>query len=207
MKVAGWIIACGLLVFILLSRSCDIGIGDSGETYRDTATYWVFDTLTGVAPPKSTDKPEPVDSFKRPPVPRNANLPDTVTDTVYRNVDTPAILDRYFTAYVYERTFEDSNLKATLRDTVSRNKITGSSGLDYELREKTRVQEITTRIRKNKILLGAGIGGNQNRFEFEVNALYQLKTGHAIGAGYDPINKTFQAKGYLSLEDLNILSH
>jgi len=47
-----------------------------------------------------------------------------VVDTVWRQVDTAAILRKYFIKYVYQDTIRDSSFLAILREVVTQNQIT-----------------------------------------------------------------------------------
>lgn len=88
-----------------------------------TDTVYVYDTVIRTIPKTM---------FKF----RYLSVPELILDTVILKettpVDTATILKDYFAKVEFLRTFEDSNLKLTLTDTVTQNKIIGG-GMQYQL--------------------------------------------------------------------------
>jgi hypothetical protein len=109
----GWLIAIALLIYIYVSqRHCG-----SVTQHADTSTtvVYVYDTntYTPQVPP-----PTPRSSVIRLPAPAAAS------DKPLTPVDTAAIVHAYFMAHFYEQTIQDSNITATIRDSVYNNNIT-----------------------------------------------------------------------------------
>lgn len=109
----GWLIAIALLIYIYVSQQhCG-----SGTQQADTSTRvaYVYDTITYTPP---VQPPTPRTSVSRLPAPAAESVKPPTP------VDTPAIIRAYFMAHYYEQCIEDSNIIATIQDTVFNNSIT-----------------------------------------------------------------------------------
>jgi hypothetical protein len=97
---------------------------------------------------------------------------DTVffTDSILipANIDTALILRDYYTTFKYERSWEDSLIKINFDDFISRNRITNSTPLKYELLKPQTI--ITNNITNytNYISIGANTDFNLNFFNLDL---------------------------------------
>lgn len=98
-----------------------------------TDTIMVYDTITHVIP--VTEYVYKVDTVYYPEI---VEIP--------ADVDTALILRDYFAIYAYERSWSDSTVFVNFSDTLSRNRIIGSSLLSYKL-----LKPQTTIINKTEI--------------------------------------------------------
>jgi len=124
-------------------------------------------------------------------------LPDT--DTVWRDIDTAAILKDYFATYVYFDTIENDSVSITIQDSITKNKIKNRK-LDYWIKYPT----VTITITKNNVIFinnrelyaGLGVGFTLNQlnhvsgdltFKTKKRALYNLGIG--ITNDFSPLIK------------------
>jgi hypothetical protein len=124
---------------------------------------------------------------------------DTIiySDTVFKDVDTAAILKDYFATHVYNRDWQDSLLQVSLIDKVSRNNFTDSR-FTYKI---LRPQEINYTTIDNSIhyskyvFLGASLplspvkySGVSNMSYLSLSGLYAFPKGY-IELTYQPYTK------------------
>lgn len=126
----GWLIAIGLLIYIFVSQQ------HCGRSHQQADTIihveYVYDTNTYTP---SINTPKPIASIKR--------LPTLAADSGKPfTIDTAAIISAFFTAHYYEQVIEDSNLIATIADTVFNNEITHRS-FSYRLLRPTAINTTT----------------------------------------------------------------
>jgi hypothetical protein len=130
----GWLIAIGLLIYIFVSQEhCG-----SSTQQADTSTrvVYVYDTNTHTP---HVPTPQPRTSTSRLPAPSADSGKPLVP------IDTAAILRAYFTAHYYVQEICDTNIEATIRDSVYNNLITWRD-FSYRLLRPTAIQ--TTNIIK-----------------------------------------------------------
>lgn len=100
-------------------------------TVTDTIT--IVDTVTHTIIKDSISYVEKIDTLYWP------------RDTVFKDVDTAAILVDYYARYGYDRVYADSLISVDFYDIVSENKIVASTFLNYKiLRPQTIITNTTT---------------------------------------------------------------
>lgn len=107
--IIGWALA--IILFVLLLQRCgcpECGTKPSTVTTKEV-TSKVYDTVEKTI---NVVEQGPVDSFK-------VYIP--------ADVDTMMILHKYFENYYYKQTIADTNLSATIMDTLTHNRIAGRS--------------------------------------------------------------------------------
>lgn len=154
--------ATGYILAALLGAA--LFISHCGEETRlEPKIVYVHDTTTYEA-----NKPAPL-------------KPDAIfyTDTLPPIHDTPWVLNDYYAKKVYARAHEDSNIKITINDTISENKI-GAWSVNYKWKKP--VTQITTikETPKSMVLIGADISTASG---LGVSAGY-LKNNMQYGATY-----------------------
>jgi hypothetical protein len=128
-------------------------------------------------------------------------------DTVILPVDSAAIVaeylalhQKYYSTYHYEDTLvDDSTMYIKINSEISQNKPL-KYYVDWYDRTPTVINNTTNIYRQNEFYLGLDIG-NQ---ELSANLLFLSKKGYIFGVGYDPLNKTVQAKGYININKLKL---
>lgn len=117
-------------------------------------------------------------------VPYYISKTDTIIirDTVLKDIDTAAILVNYFAWHTYERIWNDSTVKITLRDVISENKVYDSD-LDYKiLKPQVLITEVKNTYNYSKYLY---VGGTVSLKDASIGAFYASgKT--LIGLQYNP---------------------
>lgn len=116
-------------------------------------------------------------------------------------VDTLAILDRYFKAYVYDRFFENDSVKISFLDTISQNRITGSSWLKYQFLfpiANTTIVNTTlidsTKKQRTKIMFGITAGGNKQGLQTIAPEIILItKKNYLFKLGYNILRSEVQA--------------
>lgn len=186
----GWLIAIALLIYIYVSQQhCG-----SGTQQADTSTsvVYAYDNNTYTPPVPS---PTPRTSVSRLPAP-SADSAKQLTP-----VDTAAIIRAYFMAHYYEQCIEDSNIIATISDTVFNNNITWRN-FSYRLLRPTAIH--TTTIKpveaRNQLYagFGAGVGVLGSSPTIGPELLFVSKNKTAYRAAYY-LPGTIQASIYFKL--------
>lgn len=111
---------------------------------------------------------------------------------VPQDVDTAEILRQYFAIYTYTQNIEDTMIKATLTDTVSKNKIIGRS-FTYKLVKPIKVVESTTiteTYNPSGFYAGAFSTLSKSGAGFGAQGSYQFPNGRQLTVGYDFLNKS-----------------
>jgi len=125
---------------------------------------------------------------------------DTVIlrDTIPAIVDTAAILQLYYAFHVYERSWQDSSLKVTIRDVVSENKYFDSD-FDYKiLRAQEIINNTTVNYSYSKYLY-AGLSIPAMNPEYtSINAYGAFRRG-LVGIGYIPYKNGLQLTAAIHL--------
>lgn len=116
-------------------------------------------------------------------------LPPLAAESIFvdvpLNVDTAAILQRYFNKYAYSQTFSDSSLKAFITDTISQNKIIARS-FTYQWLKPVKIENKTENIytaKKNLFLLGAQTHYVNNTIQLVPQAAWFYNQKIMISAG------------------------
>ena len=121
-----------------------------------------------------------------------------IRDTIPAIVDTAAILQLYYAFHVYERSWQDSSLKVTIRDVVSENKYFDSD-FDYKI---LRAQEIINNTTINHsysryLYIGGSITMPDAKYS-SVGVFYA--SGKALfGLGYIPFEKGVSVSGAIKI--------
>ena len=113
------------------------------------------------------------------------------------NVDTAKILAKYYAKHVYTRTYEDSNIRAVIKDTISENK-PSEALLTYQILKPTQIivnNELNLKP-VNKYFLGASARSDTS---LSINAFMLTKKEHLIGIGFDPLSKVVSATGAIKI--------
>lgn len=169
----------GFLVFLLM-RQFGCGHKDTpAEPIVTTDTSYVYDTVTHVI---HVPKPYPVEVIYH--------------DTVWG--DTSEILHDYFAEAIYERYFNDGDLSAQIIDTISQNRISGSSDFAYEWLKPQEVITNTNTViapNKTKVFVGLDLGSNilsgdsVNKFSVTPKIFLLTKKDKYFSIGYDLNNQ------------------
>jgi hypothetical protein len=191
-KSAGWLVAGCLLAVLILSHTCKGPSGGANNQSADTVITTRIDTLRDTL--HTTTKR--IDTIKQY---RTYLRRDTIRDTILQSasIDTQAVLKAYFTKKAITRTWQDSNIQASLTDTIAKNRLMGSTGLDYQFTEKT----TTKRIRTAKTYLGGGLGAGKRGLSYSLKAIHTRPGGPAYSLSYSPALNTLQAGIYVKIPD------
>ena len=124
---------------------------------------------------------------------------DSIIIEIPQFVDTNAILDRYFKAYVYNRFFESDSVKISIYDTISQNRIVGSSKLKYQflfpISNTTIVNTTTidTSKKQTKLMFGINTGfNNQGLKTIAPEIIVITKHNYLFKIGYNILNSEVQ---------------
>lgn len=190
-KYAGWLVSSCLLAVLILSHTCT---GPTGKHSRpaDTVITTHVDTLRDTLQTTTTR----IDTLHQY---RTLLRRDTIRDTIQqpRAIDTQAVLQAYFTKKAITRTWQDSNIKASLTDTLAKNRLQGSTGLDYSIQKKT----VTKRIRTASTYLGGGLGAGKRGATYSLKAIHTRPGGPAYSLSYSPALNTIQAGIFVKIPD------
>ncbi|MFA6261094.1 MAG: hypothetical protein WC760_06480 [Bacteroidia bacterium] len=129
MKYAGWIIALGLVIVLLIQRACSPILPDPKFI---TTTVLVYDTQWHQV---EIPLPKPISESIRLPELNSGSidsfsLPDSI------------LIKEHYTVRYYQQEYSDSNITLTLKDSVYTNKLTWQ-GFDYRLLRPTTVINTT----------------------------------------------------------------
>jgi len=137
-------------------------------------------TKTVTVPGDSIPYPVPVAV----PVPHDS----VVVDTFWRDVDTAAILRRFFTQYTYQDTIRDSSFVAILREVIAQNQIVERQMQFQNLRPTQVVYTTTVETPPPRWYVG-GFASYGRRPSAGVTLLYARKN-NAFGITADPFNRS-----------------
>lgn len=165
-----------------LWKSCqkDKHVCDEGITITPRSIEYITDSIPKIV---LIPAPEKVDSIIEVPVPQD--------------VDTAKILAKFYAKHIYTRTFEDSNLKATIKDTISENK-PSQAMFTYQLLKPTQIivnNEINLKP-VNKYFIGATARSDTS---LSINAFMLTKKETLLGVGFDPFSKVVSATGAIKI--------
>ena len=159
-----------LIVVLLLLRQCDKKvIDDEIKIITKTETITKIDTITVLVNnyiPKWNDRILP-------------------NDTVYKNVDTSAIIKDYFITYYYTDTIADDSVKIIINDSILKNKISNRN-LQYEILYPTKTITITEEhyLNKREFYVGPHVGASINALKYVgLEGLFKTKKRTAFGLG------------------------
>jgi hypothetical protein len=109
------------------------------------------------------------------------------------NIDTLEILKDYYAKIYYNQTISDSNLIATIEDSVSQNRIFHRK-FNYQWLKPTTIinNEIKQPTKENvKLYLGVELGGNINTFNLSPTVRLSTPKGNLYGFRYGIIDQTY----------------
>jgi|GEM_PF-2674719 hypothetical protein len=200
----------GILFFVcilLLSKDCSdnrSGAGDSAKPVSSTTTVTKkYDSIIY--------KPAPIiniDSIIKQAI--KNHLPAPKKDTIYypqvvlQHVDTAAILRDYYAIHTRTREWRDTNIFASLTDTISQNKIIGSSGLFTKLLRPTTINTTMDKFvtYNHSLYIGAGATAGYEPFavqDVSASLLYTDAKGRAYGIDKSIFGNRIQVHIYAKL--------
>jgi hypothetical protein len=106
-----------------------------------------------------------------------------VTDTVIkrdtiRPIDTGSIISDFFAYRVIQRSYQDTNIRVSWNDTLSRNRLSGTGNFSYQYDQTT----ITKKIQHSGIYAGAQLHVGSN---LDIAPVITYSTpGYSVTAGY-----------------------
>ena len=104
----------------------------------------------------------------------------------------------FYSTYFYNDTLKNDSLAfIAIQSKITQNRPIKYT-LDYINRTPSIINNTTNIYTQNEIYLGLDIGTK----EFSTNLLYKSKKGYIFGVGYDPINNSIQAKGYINVNKI-----
>lgn len=117
---------------------------------------------------------------------------------VPQNVDTNAILKRYFANYTYNDSIKDTVIAGLLTQKISKNKIIEQK-FKYRLLQPQTIITNTTVVTpqaqpKRIIYVGLDVGGNKQLFQAQVQGYLKDKKDWIYGGGYGVTDKTIHVK-------------
>ncbi|SDC52354.1 hypothetical protein [Williamwhitmania taraxaci] len=118
------------------------------------------------------------------PIPRDS----VVIDTLWRDVDTVAILRRFFTQYTYNDTIRDSSFVAILREVVAQNQIVERQLSVQNLRSTAVTYTTTVETPPPRWYVG-GFASYGDQPSAGITLLYARKN-NAVGITADPFNRS-----------------
>lgn len=131
---------------------------------------------------------------------------DPILIPVPVNVDTAKILAYYFSKNPYSRVFEDSNLIATVSDTICQNRFLSPAKFTYKWLKPIKTVEsstVTIELPKNiQLFAGGHIDFSKNLFQdFGPDIYLQTKHGQLFGVGANIYQKSISVKAAINLND------
>ena len=172
------IILLGIIMILVFFRGCGGG-GEISLTDTITTVSYVRDTVWHQLPQQKIYVPQKV-----------------IVRDIPANVDTAAVLLKYFSDTYYEETISDSNIDIRIKDTLNSNMISWRD-VQYFWKKPTAI--ITNKITqvapaKTKLFVGFMLGGNKETISMAAPQLLLLnKSDNGLMAGYNFIDKTYQA--------------
>lgn len=145
--VAGLVVV--LIAAYCMNTQCNLSpmLKRTPDTVRDTTTKTLkYDVPDVVFLPGSTD------TLIRTQYRQRVDTVWRVDSYVDRSVDTPGIIRDYLAKRVYDRQYSDSLLALSWKDTVQRNRITGTGDFSYSIEQRT----ITETVQSNNTTFTAG---------------------------------------------------
>jgi hypothetical protein len=171
-----------LIIIIIFLRSCS-GDGEITEPIVITKTEIKYDTITNhitnYVPKLVTRIVKKTDTVTQINV-----IKETDTITLQQNIDTAAILEDYFSSYVYSDVQDFDSIKFEITDTISQNKIVSRS-IEYTLLYPTVTITNTHYINRREFYLGIGFAGSTQRLSFAgLQFNYKDKKRNLFGIGF-----------------------
>ena len=118
-------------------------------------------------------------------------------------VDTVAIIEDYFTAYLYADTImNDTSAFMAVYDSIYMNQITSRTYKFINRRPTAQIITNTTTIKEQpkwNIGIGGFVGGNTERFDAGAGIIVSSKNNAVYGLEYCPIDKSVRLKLYYNL--------
>jgi len=171
-----------LVIIIIFLRSCS-GDGEITEPIVITKTEIKYDTITNeitnYVPKLVTRILRKTDTVNKINI-----VKETDTITLQQPVDTAAILEDYFSSYVYSDIQNFDSIKFEITDTISQNKIVSRS-IEYTLLYPTITITNTHYINRREFYLGVGFAGSTQRLSFAgLQFNYKDKKRNLFGIGF-----------------------
>jgi len=171
-----------LVIIIIFLRSCS-GDGEITEPIVITKTEIKYDTITNeitnYVPKLVTRILRKTDTVNKINI-----VKETDTITLQQSVDTAAILEDYFSSYVYSDIQNFDSIKFEITDTISQNKIVSRS-IEYTLLYPTITITNTHYINRREFYLGVGFAGSTQRLSFAgLQFNYKDKKRNLFGIGF-----------------------
>ena len=171
-----------LVIIIIFLRSCS-GDGEITEPIVITKTEIKYDTITNeitnYVPKLVTRILRKTDTVNKINI-----VKETDTITLQQQVDTAAILEDYFSSYVYSDIQNFDSIKFEITDTISQNKIVSRS-IEYTLLYPTITITNTHYINRREFYLGVGFAGSTQRLSFAgLQFNYKDKKRNLFGIGF-----------------------
>ncbi len=184
-----WLIIAGLLSFLLggfLGYKTYFKTHPSSEITTDTV--YVYDTI----------EHHIVDRYPYYIIHKDT-LIETIDQYVYMEVDTAAILRDHFALHVYDRTWQDSSLLVTLKDTITQNKPIGNDFRYKFLKPQTIIYNTQTTKYASYITLGLdlpikSLGSEPADINYlQIEGDFVFRRGY-FGVGYAPKLNTLNVR-------------
>lgn len=118
------------------------------------------------------------------------------SDTVFRDVDTAAILADYFTVYYYEDSLINDSLEIRIKDSVTKNQIT-SRNLSYRLLYPTTtiIKTITEKTNEREFYIGPKVYSTMQQLQYVgIESMFRSKKRTALSIGIG-VNEDFHIQG------------
>lgn len=140
------------------------------------------------------------------------NIPDTIpyyivktdtiiyTDTVFKDIDTMAILKDYYAWHHYTRQWEDSLLSVELHDVVTQNRFGGNEFTYKILRPQTIITNVINNTRYSRyIIIGVDLPFKQvEHLNLNLDIMY-VTDKYYFGTGYNTGLKCMTVKGGVNI--------
>lgn len=175
------ILILGLIVIIVLLKTC--GGNEIVEPAVITETEIRYDTITNevteYVPKLVTRILRKTDTVRQ-----TQFITQTDTVSIPQTIDTSAILEDYFSSYVYLDIQDFDSIKIEIQDTISENKIVSRS-IKYSMLYPTITITNTHYINRHEFYLGVGFAGSTQRLSFAgLQFNYKDKKRNLFGIGF-----------------------
>lgn len=166
---------CSVIVFLFFSKSCH---SPQPITKNDTlrTEKKIYDTTVHTI---TVEVPTPY------------KVETKVHDTLRTKADTIRVIGDYFKTRFYKQEFSDTNITATLFDTLSQNKFTGRHFTYKLLKPTTYITNTTITQCKphNKVSAGIFTDFNTSKINsFGISGTFETKNGKSLQVGYSIVN-------------------
>lgn len=174
-----------LVIIIILLRQCSGGSPVKTKVITKIEKETVYDTITQTIPQY---------------IPRWKERILYKDTTIYKDIDTSAILEDYFAFYYYSDTIADDSISVVINDTISENKIKNRN-INYSILYPITTVTITKEhyLNKREFYVGPNVGASLNALEYVgIEGLFKGKKRTAISLGIG-VDQKFQPQLRLGL--------